>query len=113
MRPILNHIQAYWVEWLFAMIIAILGAGYRSISARLKAEMKKNDAIADGMQALLRASIIETYNICRARGEAPLHIKDSIRSVYASYTALGGNDVASRLYNKILDMPEEVDHEAE
>lgn len=113
MRPIINHIQAYWVEWLFALIIAILGAGYRSISARLKAEMKKNDAIANGMQSLLRASIIETYNICRARGEAPLHVKDSLIEVYKAYSALGGNDVATRLYRKIMDMPEEVDHEAE
>ena len=90
---VLQFIQTHWIEWLFAIITALLGAGYKNISTRLKAEQKKNNAIAEGVQSLLRESIV--------------YAKESIKKVYSAYHNLGGNDVATELYNKILAMPEE------
>ena len=49
---IFEFVQMHWVEWLFAITTAILGAGYRNISIRLKEEQKKNKAIADGEKTL-------------------------------------------------------------
>ena len=59
---VLQFIQTHWIEWLFAIITALLGAGYKNISTRLKAEQKKNNAIAEGVQSLLRESIVNNYN---------------------------------------------------
>ena len=50
---IINYIQSHWVERLFAIIIALLTAGYKNVSGRLKEEQKKNNAIAEGVQSLL------------------------------------------------------------
>ena len=61
---VLQFIQIHWIEWLFAIITALLGAGYKNISTRLKAEQKKNNAIAEGVQSLLRESIVNHYLIC-------------------------------------------------
>lgn len=104
---VLQFIQIHWIEWLFAIITALLGAGYKNTSTRLKAEQKKNNAIAEGVQSLLRESIVNNYNKYTDREYCPIYAKESIKKVYSAYHNLGGNDVETELYNKILAMPEE------
>lgn len=104
---ILNYIQMHWVEWLFAALLALLGYGYRLIFNRLKEEQEKNEAISEGVQALLRESIIGNYNKYSEKGSMPIYAKESIRRAYIAYAALGGNDVAKELYDRMLEMPEE------
>ena len=104
---IINYIQSHWVEWLFAIIIALLTAGYKNVSGRLKEEQKKNNAIAEGVQSLLRESIVDNYNKYTDKNFCPIYAKESIKKVYSAYHNLGGNDVATELYHKILAMPEE------
>lgn len=103
---ILNYIQLHWVEWLFAAAVAVLGWGYRKIDNRLKAEQLKNEAISNGVQALLRESIVGSYNKYSEKGFMPIYAKDSLKKAYTAYSALGGNDVASELYHKMLVMKE-------
>lgn len=102
-----EYILAHWVEWLFAIITAIAGLGYKNVSKKLKVEHKKNEAIAEGVQSLLRESIVENYNKYTDRGYCPIYAKESIKRAYASYHNLNGNDVATELYHKLLAMPEE------
>lgn len=104
---IINYIQSHWIEWLFAIIIALLTAGYKNVSGRLKEEQKKNNAIAEGVQSLLRESIVDNYNKYTDKNFCPIYAKESIKKVYSAYHNLGGNDVATELYHKILAMPEE------
>lgn len=104
---ILTYLQGHWVEWLFAVVAAILGFGYRNISAKLKVEYSKNEAIAAGVQSLLRESIVENYNKYTDREYCPIYAKESIKKVYTAYHNLDGNDVATELYHKLLAMPEE------
>lgn len=112
---IVSFIAAHWVEWLFAFATAVLSLGYRSISKRLQEERKKNEAIAEGVQALLRENIVSNYNRYLDKGFCPIYAKESAKKIYAAYRQLGGNDVATSLYNKILAMPEErrEEHETE
>lgn len=104
---ILQYIAIHWIEWLFAAICAFLAWGYRTVSSRLEAEQKKNEAISQGVQALLRESIVGSYNKYQDKGFCPIYAKESIKKAYKAYSALGGNDVATSLYHKILEMPEE------
>lgn len=106
---ILSYIQAHWVQALFAAISAVLAFAYRNIAKRLEEEQKKNKAIADGVQSLLRESIVENYNRYSDKGFCPIYAKESIKRVYQAYSNLGGNDVAHELYQKILRMSEERD----
>ena len=96
---------------MFAAISFVLGILYKDVSRRLREEQKKNDAIAEGVQSLLRESIVQNYNKYQDREYCPIYAKESIKRVYAAYHNLGGNDVATKLYNKILDMPEEPEKE--
>lgn len=104
---VLNFIASNWLEWTFALTSFILTALYREVRKRLWEEEKKNDAIAEGVQSLLRESIVQNYNKYQERDYCPIYAKESIKRVYEAYHNLGGNDVATKLYNTILDMPEE------
>ena len=73
---------------------------------QLEEEKKKNEAIAEGVQSLLRESIVTNYNHYTDKGFCPIYAKESIKKVYKAYHNLGGNDVATELYNKVLKMAE-------
>ena len=106
MEPILSFVSAHWLEWLFAAALSVLAWLYKNIAARLEVERQKNEAIATGVQSLLRESIVSNYNHYSDKGFCPIYAKESVKKVYAAYHDLGGNDVATELYNKILRMPE-------
>lgn len=107
MGDIVEFISASWVEWIFAIVTAVLAYLYRGISARLAQEQAKNQAIANGVQSLLRESIVHNYNKYSERGYAPIWAKESLKMCYSAYHDLGGNDVATQLYHKMLAMPEQ------
>ena len=107
MAEILAYINENWVTWLFAASTGVLGFLYKQLSKRLKEQQKKNDAIASGVQSLLRESIVSNYNKYQDREFCPIYAKESIKRAYESYHNLGGNDVATKLYHTLLEMPEE------
>lgn len=114
MTEIINYIQANWVAWLFAIIGAALTYIIRELrqqQAKAKAAEEKrqadNQALADGVRSLLRENIVANYNKYQDRRHCPIYAKESLKQVYAAYHNLGGNDVATELYHKLLAMPEE------
>jgi len=113
MIEILTFITAHWLEWLFTGILAILSWLVKLLRDQIQAEQAKNEAIAEGVQSLLRESIVTNYNRYSERGYCPIYAKESLKRVYKSYHNLGGNDVATELYTKVLKMPEEKKEEAD
>ena len=113
MEKIATYIDSNWVVWLFGAVTTGLGFFCKRLSKRLKKEQEKNDAIAEGMQSLLRESIVSNYNKYQDRGYCPIYAKESIKRAYAAYHNLGGNDVATQLYHTLLAMPEEPKEEKE
>lgn len=103
---ILAFIGAHWLEWLFTTVLAILSWLFKLMRDQLMEEKVKNAAIAEGVQSLLRESIVTNYNRYTERGYCPIYAKESMKKVYKAYHNLGGNDVATELYNKVLKMPE-------
>lgn len=107
METVLAYAGAHWLEWVCTCIAALAGLGYKNLSRRLKEEKTQSKAIAEGVQSLLRENIVSSYNKYSDRGFCPIYAKDSIKKLYTAYHNLGGNDVATSLYKKILEMPEE------
>lgn len=104
---ILTFIGSHWLEWLFTAVLAILSWLFKEMRKQLAEEKRKNEAIAEGVQSLLRESIVNSYNRYSDRGCCPIYAKESIKKVYKAYHNLGGNDVATSLYHKVLEMSEE------
>lgn len=103
MMEVITYVQQNWIPWLFALMWAAFGY----IIRRLRSQMKESRAIAEGVQSLLRENIVHNYNKYQEREYCPIYAKESIKRMYAAYHNLGGNDVATKLYNTLLDMPEE------
>ena len=108
---ILAYIAAHWVEWLFTLALAVLAWAYRTLLKRMKEEHAKSEAIAEGIQSLLRESIVSNYNKYKSKGFCPIYAKESIKKVYKAYHDLDGNDVATGLYKELLAMPTETEGE--
>lgn len=108
---VLNYITENWQEWIFALFSFFMAVFYRKMENRLQEEQKKSDAIAEGVQSLLRESIVQNYNKYQDREYCPIYAKESIKRVYEAYHDLGGNDVATKLYHTLLDMSEEQEKE--
>lgn len=99
-------ITQYWVEWLFGIIAAVLAYGWKSLSGRVDAEKKKNDAVRLGVQALLRAQMITDWNHYSEKGYAPIYAKESFENCWKQYENLGANGVMQNIRKKFMELPE-------
>jgi len=105
---IIDFISAHWIEWLFTLVLGVLSWLFKGLRDQFAEERAKNEAIAEGVQSLLRESIVSNYNRYMDKGYCPIYAKESVKKVYKAYHNLGGNDVATELYHKVLKMPEEL-----
>lgn len=103
---------------LISAISGILGYVIKSLkkqkAAQEEAEQKRqkdNETMSNGVRCLLRANIVSDYNKYTDRGYCPIYAKESLKQSYSAYHDLGGNDVATELYHKLLAMPEEKESE--
>lgn len=108
---LLEFIQSHMFEWIYGIISLALAGLYQNVLKHLRREQKKNDAIVEGVQSLLRENIVHNYNKYQEREYCPIYAKESIKRVYEAYHNLDGNDVATKLYNTLLEMPEEPEKE--
>ena len=72
----------------------------------IKAFRKRNTALENGLQCLLRAEIIRSHEKYADRGYCPIYAKEALKRAYDAYHALGGNDVATKLYEEVMNYPE-------
>lgn len=67
----------------------------------------KVKASANGLQCLLRAEIIRQYEKWSDRGYCPVYAKEALEKAYTAYHGLGGNDVATTMYETVMALPTE------
>lgn len=67
---------------------------------------KRMTAMENGLQSLLRAEIIRANDKYMGQGYCPIYAKETLHRTYESYHALGGNDVATKLYEDCMRLPE-------
>ncbi len=66
---------------------------------------KRQKALETGVQCLLRAEIIRSHEKYTERGSIPIYAEEAVARAYHSYHQLGGNDVATELYEEIKNLP--------
>lgn len=67
---------------------------------------KRIKALEDGVQSLLRSEIMRVHDKYSGPGYCPQYEKDALELAYKAYHALGGNDIATKLYNDVIKLPE-------
>lgn len=68
-------------------------------------------AIKLGLQALLRAQLIDDYNKWSDRGYAPIYARENFENCWKQYHSLGANGVMDDIHVKFLELPTEPHYE--
>lgn len=66
---------------------------------------KQNKALKKGLQALLRAQMVNDYNKWVSKGYAPIYARENFENCWKQYEALGENGVMNDIHNKFLALP--------
>lgn len=96
-------------EWLsyFGIPTLLFGGMFGYFVAKMKKYKTEQDAIKNGIQALLRAEMIKSYNKYIELGYAPIYARENYKNIYKNYHELGVNGVMDDLYKKFLELPTE------
>lgn len=105
-------IGRYWAEWVFGIFCAVLTALYRNLSARLKKQKEEQDALKNGIRALLQRQITEDGNAYCHRKYCSIEEKNTFLCMYDSYHALGGNGAMTQLKDRVMELPNEPENAA-
>ena len=98
-------ITKYWVEWLFGAVAASLAWMVKRLSSRIKKEQAENQALRDGMRALLKVQLEKECERCqRDRYCGPVK-RGTISDMFQAYTGLGGNGGTKTLVEQTLALP--------
>lgn len=84
-------------------ILGILGY----LWGRIKGLHKDNIAVREGVQALLRAQMINDYNHYVEKGFAPIYARQNFENCYSRYHELGANGVMDDIHSKFVALPTE------
>ena len=68
-------------------------------------DVKRQEALERGVQALLRDRLIEIHDEYCPKNEIPLHVKDNFDNLYQQYHALGKNGVMDSFHEEVMDIP--------
>ena len=94
-------LQAF-INWLIPFVC---GGVITALSIIVRKKTKKEQAEYNGTQCLLRAEIIRQHEKYSELGHCQIYAKESLKKAYSAYHDLGGNDVATRLYEEIMKLP--------
>ena len=101
----LEFIIKYWLETIFTAILALIGWSYRKLNKKHKEQDKKNKAIENGVQALLRNELIKNYREYKVKGEITLLDKENMEHMFKEYFNLGGNGMMTDVHREFLEIP--------
>ena len=97
----LEFIIKYWLEVLFGLVVGVLTFLIKKLSTLYKREK----AIENGVQALLRNELIRRYREYETKGEITILDKENIEHLFKEYENLGGNGTVAQMYEEILNLP--------
>lgn len=97
----IDFIIKYWLEWLFGLMLALLGY----LLKKIRKVQHKEQSIERGVQALLRNELIRRYREYEVKGEISILDKENIEHLFNEYKNLGGNGTVAQMYEEMLNLP--------
>lgn len=86
------------------IVTTIIGAILGFIAAKYKKNKKKDLAIEQGVQALLRNEIIRRYREFESKGEISILDKENLEEMFEQYKNLGGNGTVKKMMDELLNL---------
>lgn len=104
----IEHIIKYWVNWAMGIIALGMLTLWRKVRKDKQDQDATQQAIQDGVKALLRDRIIQMYGICKSKGYCSIQEREALESLYTAYhVGLHGNGTVTDVYNAMRAMPTE------
>lgn len=97
--------------WLGVVFGAVTGAGSWAVAHLWQCQKKQQtqqEAMKDGMLALMHDRIFAIYAECQKKGYATVEDLRNLEYLYKPYHKLGGNGTGTELYERIKKMPTEL-----
>ena len=81
-----------------------LGGLASFIIAKYKGMQKREKALQDGVQSLLRNQLIEYHDKYMKLGSIPSYAYENFMEMYEAYHELGGNGMITKMYEEIQEL---------
>lgn len=104
----IEFIIKYWLEVAFTAIVGLMTFILKKILNLYKMQNLKQKSIEQGVQALLRNALLQEYRKYKVLGEIPIIDKENIEHIHKEYSALGGNDIGTQMYEELKKMPTKI-----
>lgn len=96
-----EFICRYWIEELFAAIIAIITWLVR----QTKVKKKEYKVLKEGILALLHDRLYIACSFFLDQGYCTVDDRENLECMYKPYKDLGGNGTGEDLFNKCMELP--------
>lgn len=101
----MDEVISAFIKW---VVPFVCGGAITGVITYWRMHKKRDTAIGNGVQCLLRAEIIRNHDKYMEKEYCPIYAKEALKRAYDSYHQLGGNDVATSLYNETMNLPTEI-----
>lgn len=99
--------KEFLVEHLSDVVVAVFTAVVTYIIRGQNKKIKEQQSIKDGVQALLRDRLIQSYNHYMKQRYCPIYARESMSEMAKQYYNLGGNGIIPSLMERIMSLPTE------
>lgn len=104
----IEHIIKYWVNWAMGLIALGMITLWRKMRKDRQDQDATQEAIQNGVKALLRDRIIQMYSICKSKGFCSIQEREALESLYSAYhDGLHGNGTITDIHDAMRRMPTE------
>lgn len=107
----MEWIENYGPQLLYWALTGVVGAFAVWVWRKIKSQKVEQDAIEEGVKAILHDRIYQAHHYYIERGYCPLDDKKNIEYLYRPYARLGGNGTGKQAYEEIMGLPTEPEKE--
>lgn len=88
-----------------AAVVALLGITLSNRRAEKEKAEEENELFKSALRALLRSELMRTHHHAVRDGHASTLDKEIMERTYRCYHNLGGNGIATTLYDEMMELP--------
>lgn len=94
-------VMQYWLEFIFGLVITGLSFCYN----RLAKKFKDQEAIKEGIIAILHDRLFQLGMSYIEKEEITLSDLENFEGIYNAYHSLGGNGTGTEIYGRVKELP--------
>lgn len=106
---IVEFIIEYWLEVLFGVFSAGMVAWCKSLQKKLKQKQTEQDALKEGMKAILHDMLFQICEKYLALGYIPVEDSEEVLAraavLWNAYSGLNGNGTGEKVYTRFTNLP--------